>query len=324
MPFAQENGGFGGTISDVAVLMEAFGKALVVEPYLPSIVLAGRFLEALGSEAQRSRWLQPLMSGDCLMALAHTERATSRNLQYVACETKLDNEEFVVSGEKVMVLNGGAADQLLITARSSGQPGDSSGIEVFLLDTPSEGLSITTYETVDGMRAADVQMNAVRLSPDQRLGNPDTNWATIETVMAEATIAMAAEALGAMSALLSCTVDYTQTRKQFGSPISKFQVLQHRMVDMYIAVEEMCSLLWMALTAAEQGDDTGMQHAASALKVHLGSSGVRVGAEAIQMHGGMGTTDELSIGHYYKRLLAMDALLGSSNFHLDRFDELSG
>lgn len=318
IPFSQENGGFGGNLGDVATMTEVFGRGLVTEPYVQCLILAGRLLEALGNTEQKERVLGPLISGATQLALAHTERRAGGNPACVGCTVARDGEDYLISGEKIMVLNGPSADLLLVTARSSGAERSREGIEVFLVDPASQGVTRRDYPTIDKLRASDIILDNVRVLASAKLGDPATNIEAIETILAEAIIATSAEAIGVMDVLIKDTIEYARTREQFGVPIGKFQVLQHRMVDMYIAQEQSASMLLMAIERVPEGGETA-RRAAAALKVHVGKSSKFIGEQAVHIHGGMGTTDELRIGHYFKRLLAIEALFGDISHHQDRY-----
>lgn len=322
VPFAENHGGFGGGPIDVMIMLEAFGKALVAEPYIACVILGGRLLETLGNSAHHAKYLTPLIAGDLQLALAHTEAAAGSNPAYVGTRMVREGDDYLLKGEKLMVLNGHAADHLLVTARSGGADRDPAGIEVFVIDAASPGVSRRCYPTIDGLRAADIRLDDVRATPQQRLGDPASNFDALEKILDEAIVAMGAEAVGAMEYLYKATVEYTRTREQFGTPIGKFQALQHRMVDMFMAHEQSKSLLYMAALHNLEGGVTA-KRAACALKVQVGKAGRLVAQEAVQLHGGMGMTDELNIGYYFKRLTAIDALLGSRDYHLDRYARLS-
>ncbi|MGH1359896.1 MAG: acyl-CoA dehydrogenase family protein [Burkholderiaceae bacterium] len=322
IPFREENGGFGGGLTDVAVVAEVFGRGLVLEPYVPGLVLGGRLVELLGTQAHIDRVLAPVIAGEMQLALAHTERRSAGNPACVGCTVERDGDDYLISGEKVMVLNGPSADYLLVTARSSGAERERAGIEVFLVAAASEGIECTAYPIVDQSRAGDFVFNSVRVSASARLGNPESNPESnadaIETVINEAIVANCAEAIGAMDILIKDTIEYARTREQFGVSLASFQVLQHGMVDMYIAWEQSASMLAMALERVPMGGESA-RRAASALKVHVCASSKLIGEKAVQIHGGMGTTDELRLGHYFKRLLAIEALLGDEHYHLTRY-----
>ena len=318
IPFREENGGLGGGPADVAVVTEALGRGLVTEPLVPSLVLAGRLVELLGTADQRDRILPPLIAGDLQLALAHTERRAGGNPASVGCVAEADQGDYLISGEKVMVLNGPSADILLVTARLGGAERDRVGIEVFLVEASSPGIQRVDYPTIDQSRASNLKFEKVHVPAASRLGAPETNIDAIDTVLNEASVAICAEAIRVMDILIKDTVEYTRSREQFGVPLSKFQVLQHRMVDMYIAWEQSSSMLAMAVETVPMGGENASR-AASAFKAHVGKSARFIGEAAIQIHGGMGTTDELRLGHYFKRLLAIEASFGDTDYHLGRY-----
>lgn len=321
VPFAEENGGFGGNMVDVISISELMGKALVTEPFVANLILAGRLVELLGSVEQRQEFLTRLIAGELQLALAHTELQAGGNPACVGCRVRQQDDDYMISGEKIMVLNGPGADTLLVTARSTGKERSKEGIEVFLVDANSPGVIRRNYSTIDGSPVADIRFDDVLVPAKDRLGNPDTNFEALETVIDEAIVAYSAEAIGAMEILNQDTVEYAKTRKQFGMPIGKFQALQFRMVDMWIAHQQSQSALYMATLARSEGDSMA-KRAASALKVKTSKASKFVGEQAVQIHGGIGTTDELRVGHYFKRLLCIEALLGSPDYHLDRYAEL--
>ena len=287
VPFAEENGGFGGGLRDVATMTEALGRGLVTEPFVPCLVLAGRLVELLGTAEQRAAILPPTIAGEMQLALAHTERRAAGNPACVACRAEPDGDDYLLTGEKHLVLNGPSAGTLIVSARTSGGERDRQGITLFVVDATAAGSGIDA----------------------------------LEQVIDEAIIATCAEAVGVMEVLIRDTVEYARTRKQFGTPIGKFQALQHRMVNMFVAHEQSRALLLQVIADFAAGG-AAARKAASAIKVHVGNSTRLVGEEAIQIHGGMGTTDELHIGHYVKRLLAVEALFGGIDYHLDRYAAL--
>ncbi len=321
VPFAEGNGGFGGSLRDVATMTEAFGKGLVTEPFVPCLVLGGRLVEMLGSAEQRQHILPAVIAGTSQLALAHTERRAAGNPACVGCVVQADGDDYLISGEKHMVLNGPGADVLLVSARSGGAERDRQGVELFTVDARADGIRRRDYPTIDGLRAADITFDRVRVTGAARLGNSDTNTDAVEAVIDEAIIACCAEAVGVMEVLVRDTVEYARTRKQFGTPIGKFQALQHRMVDMFVAQEQSRALLVQVIGDFRAGG-AAARRAASAIKVHVSRSARLIGEQAIQIHGGMGTTDELHIGHYVKRLLAIEALFGDTDYHLDRYATL--
>lgn len=318
VPFAEENHGFGGSMVDVVTITRALGKALVTEPFVANLILGGRLLEMLGGAEHKQTVLPKVIAGDLQLALAHSERHSGGNPACVGCQSVRAGDDYLITGDKIMVLNGASASKLLVTARSSGAERDRAGIEVFLVDADSPGVSRRGYPTVDGMRAADFCFNQVRVPPAARMGDPGSNIDALEAVIDEALVAFAAEAIGAMEILNQDTVEYAKSRKQFGQPIGKFQALQFRMVDMWLAHQKSLSALHMAALDQAQGGALA-KRSASALKVIVGNASRLVGEQAIQIHAGIGTSDELRVGHYFKRLLCVETLLGSIDYHLDRY-----
>ncbi|MVF11298.1 pimeloyl-CoA dehydrogenase small subunit [Ketobacter sp. MCCC 1A13808] len=321
VPFAEENGGFGGSSLDVMLMMEAFGRALVVEPYIASVIMGGRAIELLGNDQQKQSLLPALIQGDLQLALAYEESVSRGNPACVSTKARQGGTGFTLHGEKVMVLNGQGADKLLVTARVSGGLTDPQGISLFLVEPNQAGVEVTRYATSDGSCAANICFDGVTVNAEQLVGKPGGAFAGLTTVLDEATVALGAEAVGAMEVLYKSSVDYCKTRKQFGSPIGKFQVLQHRLVDMFIQHELTQSAMYMAGLRNLEGGDIAAR-AVSAFKVQVGKAGRFIGQQAVQLHGGMGMTDELDVGYYFKRLTAIDALLGNTDFHLTRYVNL--
>jgi len=318
IPFAEENQGSGGNMVDVITIAQALGKALVTEPFVACLILGGRLIEILGSAAHRDAILPHVIAGDLQLALAHSERHSAGNPACVSCQVERAADDYVITGDKIMVLNGASACKLLVTARSSGAERDREGIEVFVVDADSSGISRRGYPTVDGMRAADIHFDRLRVPATARIGDPASNVDAIEAVIDEAIVAFAAEAIGAMEILNHDTVEYAKTRIQFGQPIGKLQALQFRMVDMWLAHQKSVSALQMAALHQPKGGALA-RRSASALKVIVSKASRLVGEQAIQIHAGIGTSDELRVGHYFKRLLCVETLLGSMDYHLDRY-----
>jgi len=321
VPFAEENEGFGGSMVDIITITRALGGALVTEPFVASLILGGRIVELLGDDARKQALLPPLISGELHLALAHAERHSAGNPACVGCRVERDGEHYILTGDKIMVLNGAAADHLIVTARSSGAERDRAGIEVFVVDADAEGITRRDYPTIGGMHAADIRFDGVRVPAAARMGDPDANLHVLETVIDEAIVAFSAEAVGAMAVLHHDTVEYAKARTQFGRPIARFQALQFRMVDMWLAHQQCVSALHMAAQNQSEGGAVA-RRSASALKVVVSRASRFIGEQAIQIHAGIGTSDELRVGHYFKRLLCIDALLGSSDYHLDRYATL--
>ena len=318
IPFAEENQGFGGSMVDIITLTETLGKALATEPFVANLILGGRLVERLGDKELKQTLLPRVIEGDLQLALAHSEQHSGGNPACVSCQVERDGDEYVITGDKILVLNGSSASKLLVTARSTGAERDRKGIEVFVVDADSPGVSRRGYPTVDGMRAADIRFDQLRVPAAARIGDPASNIDAIEAVIDEAIVAFAAEAIGAMEILTHDTVEYAKTRKQFGQPIGKFQALQFRMVDMWLAHQKSLSALHMAALHQVEGGALA-RRSASALKVTVSKASRLVGGQAIQIHAGIGTSDELRVGHYFRRLLCIEVLLGDMDYHLDRY-----
>ena len=324
LPFAEEHGGFGGGGTETMIVMEAFGRALVLEPYLATVVLAGGLIAEDGSEAQRSRIIPGIADGSLRLAFSHTERQSRYDLADVAAQAKRDSDGWILDGEKSLVLHGDTADQLIVSARTAGERRDRSGIGLFLVDAKADGVSRRGYPTQDGMRAAEVSLSKVRVGPEGVIGDPQDALPLIEKVVDRTIAALCAEAVGAMHEMHALTVEYLKTRKQFGVPIGSFQALQHRAVDMFVALEQARSMAMFATMMA--GDDNAEERrkATAAAKLQIGRSGRLVGQQAIQLHGGVGMTMEFKVGHYFKRVTMIDTLFGDADHHLARLAEAGG
>lgn len=317
VPFGEDDGGLGGGPVELMLMFEQFGRGLVVEPYLASIVMAGGVLKRLAGAEQKSRWLAPLLEGN-IATLAFTEPQSRYRLHDVQLTATADGDRYLLNGRKSVVLAGDLAETLVVSARTSGQATDESGISLFVLDPGGEGIERQGYATVDGHRAADFELTAAAVPADQLLGPEGEGLSTLREVIDEATFAVCAEAVGIMQTLHEKTLEYTKSRVQFGRPIAGFQALQHRMVDTFMLCEQTRSLLlWAAMTSADEDADAAAQ-AVSTLKYQVGSAGRKVGEEAVQLHGGMGVTWELDVAHYFKRLTAINMLFGNADHHLDR------
>jgi alkylation response protein AidB-like acyl-CoA dehydrogenase len=317
VPFAEEDGGFGGGPIDLMVVMQRFGKGLVVEPYLANIVLAGGILKRAASAEQKALWLHAIIAGETQAALAYLEPQARYDISNVATTAVADGEGWLLSGTKGVVFNGGNADLLIVPARTSGKTTDVDGITLFALPADSAGISRNAYPTVDGHQAAEIRLDGVRCSHDRVIGEVDRGFATFEATIDEATLAICAEAVGIMQIMTEKTIAYSKDRMQFGVPIGSFQALQHRMVDMFTECEQSYSLLIRATMLAAQGHEDA-KRTISAIKYQVGTAGRKVGQEAVQIHGGMGVTWELDIAHYFKRLTTIDQVFGNADWHLDR------
>lgn len=317
MPFSEDDGGFDGGAVETMVILERFGRGLVVEPYLANVILAGGILKRVANTAQKSTWLHPIISGDLQATLAFTEPHARYEINKIATSAKTSGDGWILNGSKGFVLNAGTADLIIVPVRTSGADDDEDGISFFALERGSDGLTIRDYPTVDGLRAAEVTLLNVKASPDRLIGDVGTGHTALEATIADATIAVCSEAVGIMNTLTEKTIDYAKTRTQFGVPISSFQALQHRMVEMYTLCEQTRSLLLWAVMAQET-DAEESRRAVSAVKYQIGVAGARVAEEAVQIHGGMGVTWELDVSHYFKRLIAISRIFGNADWHLDR------
>lgn len=323
VPFSEADGGFGGRAVDLMVMMEEFGKAMLVEPFLPTAILGGGLLSELGSAGQKAKMLPQIMDGTLQLALAYAEAGSRFNLANVTTTAVQKGNECILDGTKIFVLNGPAAQYLLVTARESGAATDAQGISAFLVDSKSAGVSVLPYPTVDGRQAAQIQFKSVRVPLAARLGQAGNALAALSTVIDSATVAVSAEAVGALEALLRKTVEYSKTRKQFDVPIGSFQALQHRMADMFIECQLARSIVLRAAMKLDSQDSAVEKaKAVSAAKSRVGKAIMKVSQEAIQIHGGIGMTDELDVAHLFKRVTAISLLFGDDDFHTARFASL--
>ncbi|MEM1262163.1 MAG: acyl-CoA dehydrogenase [Pseudomonadota bacterium] len=323
VPFPEADGGLDGGAVETMLIMEQLGRGLVVEPYLASIVLAGGALRRAASDAQRQRWLAPIIDGSSIATLAFAEPQSRFDIADIAMTASRDGDDWVLNGNKTVVLNGGDADLIVVSARTSGEQRSTEGIGLFVVPATAPGLNRRAYPTVDGLRAAELDFANVRLPADHVLGDGGDAYAGLRDSVDEATLAVSAEALGIMQVLSTKTLEYTKSRVQFGVPIASFQALQHRMVDMFMLAEETRSLLFWAVMAQQQPDTHTARAAVSAVKYQIGTAGKKLGQEAVQLHGGMGVTWELDVAHFFKRLTTIDVLFGNADYHLERFAELT-
>ncbi len=319
MPFSEADGGYGGSAVDTMLMQEQFGKGLIVEPFMPTVVLAGGAVKIAGDAAQKAKYLAGIIDGSMQGALAYAEPQGRFNLADLVTTAKKSGDGYQLTGHKSVVLNAPSADFLVVSARTSGDQRDESGVSLFIVDNNATGMSRRDYPTVDALRASEVTLEN---TPAVLLGSEGEGLLALQQVIDEATVAIGAEAVGCMEVLYKDTVEYCKTREQFGQPIGKFQVLQHRMVDMFMEYEQSKSLMFMAAMRMDEGYSEQAQKAVSAFKVQVGKSGRFVGQQAVQLHGGMGMTDELNIGHYFKRLTMIDTMFGNVDFHLKRFGRL--
>jgi len=319
LPFDEADGGFGGGPIDTMVIMEQLGKGLVLEPFFANVVLGGGVLKRAANPQQKAELLPGFIDGTRQLTLAYAEEQARFDLHDVTTTARADGDAFVINGHKSMVANAATASQLIVSTRTSGGQVDENGISLFLIDADAEGVSMENFPTVDGLRASEVTFTDVKIDAQNLLGELDQGFTTLNAVANDAILALCAEAVGAMEVLYKDTVTYTQEREQFGHPLADFQVLQHRMVEMFMEYEQCKSLLYRATLEAAQGDSATAQRSIHALKHLIGKTGIFIGENAVQTHGGMGMTEELKIGHYFKRLLIIDAQFGNADFHLQKF-----
>jgi alkylation response protein AidB-like acyl-CoA dehydrogenase len=321
VPFAESHGGFGGGPVDPMVMMEEFGKGIVLEPYLATVLLFGGLLQRGGSVEQQAELIPRIIEGSCLGAFAYLERQSRHAITDIKTTAAVEGDQLVLNGEKVVVFNGASADQLIVAARSSGEQSDEDGITLVLVPADAAGVERTAYRMMDGQVVANITFTDVRVPVADIVGEAGEGYAVMSPVITRANVALAAEALGIMGQLNAKTLEYTKTRKQFDVPIGSFQALQHRMVDTFMAYEQVKSLLYRAVCELDgEGDDTAA--CVHALKVLVDRNGKKIFGEAIQLHGGMGITDELDIGHYAKRLMMINTTFGNGDYHQAKFNEL--
>ena len=321
LPFSEQDGGFGGGPVETAIVMEAFGRGLVVEPYLATVVMSGALLRHLATDEQRARLVPEIASGERILAYAQIERQSRHSLNDVKTEAERDGSGWRLRGAKSLVLHGDVADTLVVTARTAGAERDRHGIGVFLVEAEGPGVTRRGYPTQDGVRAAEIEFDGVAAEP---LGDPADALPGIERAQDEILAALAGEAVGVMAAMHELTLDYMKTRKQFGRAIGDNQALQHRAVDMYVSLEQARSMSFFATMMALEIDATERQRAMHAAKVQIGQSGRHIGQEAVQLHGGIGMTMEYAVGHYFKRMTMIERGFGDTQAHLAALARLGG
>jgi pimeloyl-CoA dehydrogenase small subunit len=319
LPFPEALGGFGGGSVETMIVAEAFGRGLVVEPYFATVTLAGGLLRRAADASLLGSLVPRITAGTLKLAFGHIERHSRYDLANVTTSARKDGADYVLNGAKSVVLHGDAADKILLTARISGAQRDRDGIGLFLLDADAPGLSRRGYPTQDGLRAAELTLTGVRAP-----ALSDNALPLIEHAIDEAIAALCSEAVGTMQAMHELTLEYLKTRKQFGRPIGSFQVLQHRSVDMLVALEGARSMAMFAAMMAQEENPVERRRAISAAKVQIGRSGKHIGQEAVQLHGGIGMTMEYSVGHYFKRMTMIDQLYGDADQHLTQLAHLGG
>jgi alkylation response protein AidB-like acyl-CoA dehydrogenase len=317
-PFSEDVGGLGGGPVSTMIIMQEFGRHLVVEPFVETAVLAGSMIEHAGSEEQKQAFVPDIIAGRKIWALAWSEKGSRFELASVATTARREGKDYVLTGEKTAVVAAPWADYLIVSARTSGHRHDRGGVSLFVVDRRAANLHLRSFKTIDGRRAAEVSLNNVR---GGLLGKEGEGVAALEASRDRAIGTLCAEAVGAMSELNSATLEYSKTRKQFGTSIGSFQVLQHRMVDMFIAHQEALSLM-QHLTLSLSSGEAGVSRLASGTKSKIGYAGRFIADQAVQLHGGMGMTDELNVGHYFKRISSINIQFGDPAYHLLRYAQL--
>lgn len=315
----EAHGGLGAGPVDTMLVMNALGEGLLLEPYLSAAVLAPALISRIASDAVAADVFAGLISGERIVVVAHQERNSRGELQLVSTRASKGAEGYVLNGHKSVIAHGNAADEFLVTARTGGSEDEASGISLFRIDANAPGLTVTSYPTIDGQRAADIEFHEVKVPLASLIGAEGEAFEAIEAAHGIALSAICAEAVGIMKATNAATVDYTKNRKQFGQPIGRFQALQHRMADMFLQSEQAQSMSYLAAIRCMDEDPSERCRALSAAKVVIGQAGRFIAQQAVQLHGGMGMTDEMIVSHYFKRLTTIDLTFGDADFHLQQF-----
>jgi pimeloyl-CoA dehydrogenase small subunit len=324
LPFSSNDGGFDGGPAEIMIVMEACGRALVLEPYVSTVLLGGGFLRMGGSDEQRSRLIPKIIDGSLLLAFAQAEPDSRYDLSHVATTARREGDAWVLNGHKRHVLHGDSADQLIVSARISGEAGDRDGLALFLVDASAPGLTRRGYRLQDHTRAAEIGLNTVSVGSHSVIGQPGEAFELITGVVNRATAALCCEAIGVMKSAYELTLDYLKTRKQFGAALGSFQALQHRAVDMFVQLEMARSIAMYGIMASEDSELSESTRAVAATKVQIGRSARMIGQEAIQLHGGIGMTEEYPVGHYFRRLSMIELLFGDTQHHLAALAESGG
>lgn len=315
----EAHGGLNAGPVDTLLVMNKLGECLLLEPFLGAAVLTPALLTRLEDEKAAADLLPAIAAGERIVIVAHQEPHTRGELDHVATRAEKSADGYVLDGHKSVVAHGDAADELLVTARVSGSTGDTDGISVFRIDPKAPGVTVKGYATFDGQRAADIELKRVKVDVSSRIGEEGKAFCAIEAAHDIALSAICAEAVGIMKAVNAATLEYTRNRKQFGQPIAKFQVLQHRMADMFLHSEQATSMSYLAAIKCVDPEASERRRALSAAKVIIGQAGRFIAQQAVQLHGGMGMTDELIVSHYFKRLTSIDLIFGDTDFHTQRF-----
>ncbi|MBL4866047.1 MAG: acyl-CoA dehydrogenase family protein [Pseudomonadales bacterium] len=321
--FSEEDGGFGGGATDTNIIMEAFGQGMVVEPYLATVVLGGNALALGGTTEQKQEVLESVISGETLLALAYAEAQSRYQLSDIKTQATKSGDQFSLNGEKVVIYGGAWADKIIVSARTSGDQTSEEGITLFLVDAKAKGVTVNAYRSMDGARMANIVFNSVTVGADAIVGQIDQGYALLNQVIDHGISALCADAIGEMNAVFQKTLAFVKEREQFGVAIGSFQTIQHRLVDMFMAVESSRSMAIMNALKLSSADLIERKKAVSAAKVYIGQNARHCAQEAVQLHGGIGVTEELDIGHYFRRLTLFCGAFGSTDYHLKRFSDLS-
>ena len=320
MALPEEYGGFGGSAVENMLVCEAFGSAMVLEPYLTTVVMSANALVLAASEDEKKDLLEQIIAGDLLISMAYAEAESGYNLANVSVKASGSAGSYSLNGEKIVVLNAPSADKIIVSARTSGDQSDESGISLFLIDANADGVELTSYNTMDGGRGANITFTNASAT---LLGTEGEGFAVLEEVIDIATAAICAQALGAMNTAFQRTLEYIKTREQFGVAIGTFQVLQHRLVDMFMAVEASRSMVYMVSMSLASDDANERRAAVSSAKAFMGPEARNLAQDAVQIHGGVGMTEELDVGHYFRYLTLFCGTFGSTDYHLKRFAAVS-
>ncbi|MGC2412868.1 MAG: acyl-CoA dehydrogenase family protein [Stellaceae bacterium] len=324
LPFAERHGGFGGGGIELMLVMEAFGRTLVLEPYLATVILAGTALRLAGSEAQQSFLVPRIAAGELVLAFAHSERQARYDLSDVLTTAKPKAGGWVLDGAKSVVAHGDSADRLVVSARTAGDRNDAAGISLFLVDAAAHGVARRAYTMRDGTRAAEISLSGVELASDAVLGEVGAGFPVIERVVEAGIAATAAEAVGAMETMQAMTLEYLKTRTQFGKPIGQNQALQHRATEMFVSLEQGRSMAMLAAMMVDEPDAAERAHNIAMVKVGVGQAARFVSQNAVQLHGGIGMTEEYAVGHYFRRCMVIEHSFGDTAHHLSRLAQEVG
>jgi alkylation response protein AidB-like acyl-CoA dehydrogenase len=319
LPYDAEYGGFGGSAVDVMIVMEAIGEGLVVEPYLATIGLGGQIIARGGTQAQKEHILPAVVEGKAKLALAQTERGARYDLPHVATRARRAGADWVLDGEKCAVLHGRCADMLVVSGRTAGNPIDPHGISLFLVRQGTPGVVMQEYRTIDNLRAVDIRFSSAVVPGEALIGREGDGFAVLEEVVDYGTALLCAEAVGAIRYANEATLAYLKTRRQFGVPIGSFQALQHRMVDMLISYEQARSMTCLACVKVDTAEAAERRRVVSAAKIKIADACRHVSQESVQLHGGMGMTEDLKISHTFRRLTMIAQTFGDADHHLERF-----